>query len=176
MASAADSFQQLFALHRRSLARAVYSRVNDRELAEDIAAETFRIAWEKQMNGTTITAGWLFTTARNLIGDEYRRRARLRDRHERLVTEATSDVATWSDNERDLELHDAIARLAPAEALILQLTYWDGLNAREAAAFLECSVAALWMRLSRARAALRRQLESPNFAATEDATGGEVRG
>ncbi len=51
-----------------------------------------------------------------------------------------------------------MTRLRPADALVLQLTYWHGLSAGEAAQFLECSTGALWVRLTRARAALRREL------------------
>ncbi len=42
---------------------------------------------------------------------------------------------------------------------MLQLTYWDGLTARESAQFMGCSTAAVWVRLTRARAALRELLE-----------------
>ena len=49
----------------------------------------------------------------------------------------------------------ALRSLSFADQEVLALTAWDGLNAKDAAAALECSRSAYAMRLSRARRRLR---------------------
>jgi len=159
-----DAFADLFQQHYRSLVRFVYYRIGDRTSAEDLASETFAIAWRKQMEGILIDVRWLFVTARNLIGNEYQRRAGQRYREEQAVMGMLASVEAWSDAIDDIDLRLAMARLRPEDALVLQLTYFDGLTTRQAAAFLDCSLGAFWVRQTRARAALRTLLEDPDRA------------
>ncbi len=165
MGSEFDAFATLFKGSYRTIVRFIFLRVNDRALAEDLAAESFAIAWAKHLSGVTIDLRWLFATARNVVGNEYQRRVRERARVQNVAMEELVNVEAWGFQIEDLDLDLAMRRLRPSDALLLQLTYWDGLSATQAAAFLDCSVAALWVRLTRARAALRILLD-PSAAAT----------
>lgn len=155
----APDFEQLYRANFVRLVRFAYYRVGDRATAEDVAAEVFALAWARRVDADTFAVGWLFTAAQNLIGNEYRRRLRVAKHQRELILAELAEPEAWELHVRDLDLRAALARLAPDDALVLQLTYWDGLTASEAGEFLECSTAAVWTRLTRARAALRTQLE-----------------
>lgn len=156
--SADSDFKELYSSTHLTLVRFIAYRIGDFEHAEDLAADVFRIAWEKHQAGTTVALPWLFATARNRIGNEYQRRKRDAQRYARIVAEQMTESETVSSESRDDELREAMERLRPAEQLVLQLVYWDDLSASETATFLGCSVPALWVRLSRARASLRSLL------------------
>jgi RNA polymerase sigma-70 factor (ECF subfamily) len=70
-----EAFAELYRLHHPRVIGFVLQRVNDRHLAEDLAAETFTraLAALPQLNycGPGL-AGWLITIARNLITDHFR--------------------------------------------------------------------------------------------------------
>lgn len=146
------------------LARYIYLRVSDWALAEDLADEVFLLAWEKCPHPGAIAPTWLFVTARHLIGNEYQRRQRERVRLQRAALEDLANVEAWGVQIEHLGLRIAMARLRPQDSLVLELTYWHGLSAKEASQFLECAVAALWVRLTRARAALRTLLDDASVA------------
>ncbi|MBO1901171.1 sigma-70 family RNA polymerase sigma factor [Leucobacter weissii] len=161
MESDSGAFAILYAESYRIIEGYVRGRVNDPGVAEELVGETFAIAWAKHRDGTVVTVGWLLKTARNLIGNEYRRRVRSREGFANAAMEHRAVLESEDDAERHADLRSAVMRLRPADRLVLYLTYWEGLPAAEAAGYLECSTAALWVRLTRARAALRRALEDP---------------
>jgi len=148
----------MFRERYRAVQRFVYQRVSDRELAEDIAAEVFQIAWKHFCAEGAVSMAWLVATSRNLIGTEHQRRSRSRAHIGYLLDEELEHFGAVDGAYEDLELRLAMARLRREDALALQLTYWDGLSASEAALLLECSVPAFWARLSRARRALKALL------------------
>ncbi|MDQ0613554.1 RNA polymerase sigma factor (sigma-70 family) [Microbacterium sp. W4I4] len=102
---------------------------------------------------TRIGAAWLLQTARNLIGDAYRKRDRERVGLRDLASSTPTDSSF-----AHAELRIALSTLAPADREVLELFYWDGLSADEIAVVVGCRTSAAWKRLSRARAALRSLL------------------
>ncbi|MGB3375465.1 MAG: sigma-70 family RNA polymerase sigma factor [Microbacterium sp.] len=173
----AEAFTKLYLSNYRTLVRYAYLRVNDRALAEDLADDAFLLAWEKAPSPEAITSRWLFATVRNLIGNEYQRRDRERIRVQQAGMEEAASVEAWGLHIEQIGLRLAMSRLRPEDSLVLQLTYWHGLSAAEAAQFLDCTVAALWVRLTRARAALRALLDDTSIMPTRRrARGGDVRG
>lgn len=153
-------FARLYEDTYLKVVRFAFYRLGERSIAEDVAADAFALAWSRRHQADTFAVGWLFATAKNLIGHEYRRRKRVLRRQREMITATLAEPDTWAMHVRDLDLQRALSRLKPDDSLVLQLTYWDGLSAGEAAAFLDCSTSAVWTRLNRARAALRLQLES----------------
>jgi RNA polymerase sigma-70 factor (ECF subfamily) len=131
-------------------------RLNDRRAAEDATAEVFRIAWQRHAKGDELTLPWLYRVARNVVGNEYRRsrRARALDQKSRLMADPHTDPA----NDPALQVRAALARLKPRQRELLFMAYWEDLTASEMAHVLGCSIPALWVRLNRARAALRAVL------------------
>jgi RNA polymerase sigma-70 factor (ECF subfamily) len=146
------------AVHRDSYPRVyryVRRRVESPELAEELAADVFRVVWQKWHDQPHADIAWLLTVARNLIGNAYRSR----DRFVALQAKLRASAALRSGaDSADLLVHDAMAALRDSERDILQLAYWDELSMAEIAGVLQCSEAAAKVRLHRARAAFRKQM------------------
>lgn len=132
----------------------------DASVAEDLAAETFTIAWAQRAQLPREARPWLFGVARNLVASDRRvqgrrRRLELRIRAERPAA-GEDPIALVTTG---IDLQAAWARLSDGDREALALVAWDGLTGREAAQVLGCTRAAFSVRLSRARRRLRRHLE-----------------
>ncbi|MDX1662442.1 MAG: sigma-70 family RNA polymerase sigma factor [Candidatus Promineifilaceae bacterium] len=72
-----DAFAQLYDAYIEQVYRFVHYRVGERQLAEDLSADTFLKAWEHldryEERGLPFGA-WLFRIARNTVIDHYRTR------------------------------------------------------------------------------------------------------
>jgi RNA polymerase sigma-70 factor (ECF subfamily) len=159
-----DAFRALFAANYLHVLRYTERRVDDQQVAEDIAADTFELAWTRLQQGRHVDRPWLFLTASFKLRDHYKRGSRRRAAEAalgRLVEEPTDHLGTLDR----MALHDALLSLTEREREAVMLTYWEGLTAAEAAAVLRCSTSAVWVALSRARTKLRGILE-PDFTTT----------
>lgn len=157
----AAAFERVFRADHAALVAFCFRRVGDRELAQDLTAETFRIAWSRWDEARRSDRAWLFGVARNLIGNEYRRRSahpsfRLEEADGTGLPGGRTDSGFGA-----VEVLAALDTLRPADQEVLRLTYWDGLSAAEAAEHLGTTVAAVWVRLSRARRAFARAWQDP---------------
>lgn len=151
------AFEALFAEHHAAVLRYVERRVDDREQARELTMDCFEIAWRRYDTSEPLGRPWLLQTARNLVGDSYRRRDR-----EREGLRALDATAGGPDNTfENADLRIALRHLRDADREILELFYWDGLTAPEIAVVVGCRTSAAWKRLSRARDALRVLLEEP---------------
>ncbi|MDK1472749.1 sigma-70 family RNA polymerase sigma factor [Streptomyces sp. 549] len=139
----------------------VHRRTGERGTAEEVTAETFRIAWEHTLGGGELSPGWLFVTARNLLRNHHRAAARLGELHRRVADELGRAPAGPADS----AVLDALERLPGRHREVLLLTYWDGLGAAEAGAVLGCTAPAVWVRLHRARRAFRDLHTAPEESA-----------
>ncbi|WP_104175445.1 RNA polymerase sigma factor [Arthrobacter sp. Y81] len=154
------------ALHKDNYPR-VYSyirrRIDDPELAQELAADVFRVVWQKpQATGSEIA--WLLTIARNLVGNAYRARDRQQALQEKLRIATTT---TFEGSDENATVHDAMAALREKDRDILQLAYWDGLTMAEIAGVLRCTESAAKVRLHRARAAFRKHLSAHSESITQ---------
>ncbi|GAA1998333.1 sigma-70 family RNA polymerase sigma factor [Microbacterium pumilum] len=157
-----ETFRTLFDAHYPAVFGYLRRRVADVEDAEELAADVFRLAWEKQDPRSPFQRAWLFRVAANRLTDWYRRQGLRRDVEAALrcrLEEAASRIGV----EDSVAVRDAVRALPFREQEALQLTYWDGMSASEIAAVLDCSTAAVWTLLSRARARLRAMLGEPSL-------------
>lgn len=145
------SFEALFRAHYNKVLRFIERRI-DQDDAPDLCARCFEIAHSKFDPTDPFGLPWLYQTARNLLGNAYRKRDRERELVARLGSLQPGDSAPA---ERELEIRVALAKLPPKDREAVQLTYWEGLTAAEVGAVLGCSEQAAWKRLSRAKAQLR---------------------
>lgn len=136
-------------------------RRTGQESAEDLASETFLVAWRRFDSLPSDPLPWLFGVARNLIGNHRRgtgRRdaflARLRDEPEPAPGDPSDEVTSRA------EILMAFRRLSSRDRETLGLVAWEGLPADRAAKVLGCSVGAFWVRLHRARRRLAAELEA----------------
>lgn len=154
-AATAARFAALYREHYGRVVAYAYRRLGDRAAAEDCASEVFRIAWEKIGDGVP-TPGWLFTTARYSVYHSRRDAAR---RTALDLTMAQELGRAADDDGLDRRLLAALDRLPEPARELLLAHYWDGLSGAECAALAGCSAQAIWIRLHRARQALRQEYE-----------------
>jgi RNA polymerase sigma-70 factor (ECF subfamily) len=142
-------------------------RVEDREDAADVVAETFLIAWRRLAE---VPAGaearlWLYAVARRTIANLHRserRRTRLGGRlAESLRTELATRPAPTGEAAEALR---AMGELGDEDRELLLLVAWEGLAPSEAAKVLDVSSLAARSRLYRARRRLRALIEGDNKA------------
>lgn len=149
-------FDSLFAENFVKVQRYVERRIGDRSAAEEIAAETFLLAWNRHST-THVSLPWLYRTASHKIADHSKRSRRRQQVEEallRLEEEAPQAMPTLDR----LVLHDALRALAPREREVVMLTYWERLSAAEIGEVLGLSEGAVWTTLSRARTKLHNLL------------------
>lgn len=153
-----DAFRAFYRAHQRAVLRYVERRVSDQAVAEEVTADAFAVAW-RRWSTVEVTLPWMYRTARNKIGDVYRRNERRRAAQaalERLAEEPPASLATLDR----LALEEAIRTLSGREREAIYLTYWEGLDAAAAAVVLGASTTAVTVLLSRARSRLRAQLKA----------------
>ena len=142
-----------------------------RDLAEDVASETFLVAFSRIASYDTARAGaapWLYGIASNLIARHgrsekrrYRALAKLAPDGAITPHEAVAgrlDAATAKGR-----LAAALAKLPRAERDVLPLVAWAGLSQPEVAAALDVPAGTVRSRLHRARHEMRRALEDTSL-------------
>ncbi|WP_157874074.1 RNA polymerase sigma factor [Psychromicrobium lacuslunae] len=152
-----DRESQFVAMHQDcySLIYAfVQRRINDPEASQELAADVFRIVWQK-WQGEAPRLPWLYAVARNVIGNEYRSRERRRQLQSRLRAEA---VAQSGSNEPESYVLEVLETLKNADREVLQLAYWEQLSLAEIGVVLQISPTTAKVRLHRAREAFRRAM------------------
>ena len=157
--SAPDAFAAIFNRHFTPIHRYLARRVG-RECADDLAAQTFTVAFERR-GSFNLTADdarpWLYGIATKLLANHRRREQRQLQTIARLGAQPTeaSDAV-----ESDWELASVLASLAPAQLDLLLLHAWAELSYEQIAESLGIPVGTVRSRLARVRAFLRAELAS----------------
>ncbi|MEU0565284.1 RNA polymerase sigma factor [Nonomuraea sp. NPDC005983] len=161
-----ERFATVFDVHYEEIRRYIGRRL-DPGVAEDLAAETFLIAFRRRTRFDAARGGvraWLYGIATNLIGRH--RRAELRryramartgpppddSGHDQLVADRLSAEVTAA------RLAEALAGLSRGERDVVLLIAYGELTYDEVAAALGVANGTVASRLSRARAKLRNAL------------------
>lgn len=150
----AAEFDQFYREHRGVIRAACARRLIDSAAADDATSEVFRIAWQNFARRTTPELAWLYAIVRNVVGNEYRRQARAH----RLMQRLGSAISEGDRHDIGLLVRDAVCRLQQRDREILLMHYWLDLDGRVIAQALGISHPAVWVRLHRARSALRDRL------------------
>ena len=162
---------RLFADHADAIFGYAARRLGS-DMAADVTAETFAIAFEKwdrfdPVRGSELA--WLYGIASNLIRRQWRtERRRLRT----LMlaagrTDALIDPLLEVDHRSELtaqlaEAYALVASMSETDRDLLFLSAWQGLGPGEIAEALHVPVGTVKSRLSRMRAALRRERGGPS--------------
>jgi RNA polymerase sigma factor (sigma-70 family) len=154
LAAEEQAFIDLHSQHWGRVYRYSACRISDTCRAEELAADVFRIAWEKQLPEPP-GIGWLLATARHVLGNEYRGRRRRQKLLDRLEGEARGNVPQ-EDTGEQAAVADILGRLRERDREILMLSYWDDLTIPELGQALECSPSTASVRLHRARRAFAK--------------------
>ena len=133
----AELLRALHAEHGDALhAHAVRLCGGDRQRAEDLVQETLLRAWrhpEALDPDRGSVRAWLFTTARHLAIDAWRRRS---VRVSEVVTDALPEPPAEDETDRAVEawtVAEALARLSPAHREVLLECFYRGRSVAEAA-------------------------------------------
>lgn len=166
MITAPDAFEAVFDAHYAEIRRYIGRRVG-LDVAEDLASETFLIAFDQRETFDPSFGGvrpWLYGIATNLIGRH--RRAELRRYRalarsgpppdddgldERVADRVTAGVTVG-------RLAKALARLSGGERDVVLLVAYAGLGYADVASALGIAEGTVASRLSRARTKLRESL------------------
>lgn len=160
-----DHFTAVYQAHHRQVYAYAVTRAG-RQLADEVVAETFLVAWRRLSALPRATPlPWLLAVARRIVYERYR----AEERQQAVAAElrawiADASVADVADGvaERAAVL-TALARLSDDDRELLTLVAWHGLAPGQAARVLGCSTATYYVRLHRAR----RHLKNALAAATE---------
>jgi RNA polymerase sigma-70 factor, ECF subfamily len=131
------------------------------QTADEIAAETFLVAWRRWEAIPPDPLPWLYGVARNVVLQHQEDSGRQRRAQTALDHELRSQPAGAAEVE-DLRLWEAWAQLRAVDREVLALMAWEELSVADAARVLGCSAAVFSVRLHRARRRLERRLTAVN--------------
>ena len=124
------------------------------DLADDVLADVLLVLWRRLDDAPAgAELPWSYAVARGCLANARRGEDRRLSLVSRLRRERPPELPVPDDR-----VGAALTRLRPADAEVLRLWAWEGLEPRDLATVLDCSPGAAASRLSRARAALRDQL------------------
>jgi RNA polymerase sigma factor (sigma-70 family) len=151
-------FSELYEHHGPAV-RAYLARRVERDHVDDLAANTFMIAWRRLPGDIEDPLPWLYAVARNEVHAHRRRVAGRHRLTERLMAFTPRDAAVEPPPE-PLALGAAFARLTDKEREAMLLVAFEGLDHTEAGRLAGCSPETFTVRVSRARKKLRIALAS----------------
>ncbi|MEV7978670.1 sigma-70 family RNA polymerase sigma factor [Streptomyces sp. NPDC086519] len=159
-----EIFAAAYREHYWAVSRYVARRLDGRTgEVEEVVAEVFTVAWRRRADLPAAPLPWLYGVARNCLANAvrgYGRRRRLVDRLGNDDTAHGRHVVESPGSERPgAWVHEALARLSPADQEVLRLTAWEELGVDEVAVALGCGQRAAAMRLHRARRRLRAEID-----------------
>lgn len=157
------AFATLLETHLTSIVRIANTVLRDAAEAEDVAQEICLKIWsapEKVHAGPSGIMTWVYRATINQAIDRQRQRRRTD------VTDTPPDRPVSARQQTGLEEQElgsrvdrALAQLPERQQLALRLFHYEGLSQQEVADALTCSADAVESLLSRARRALRTDLE-----------------
>ena len=146
----------LFEAHERRVLAYALRRTATEADAEDIAAETFVVAWRRRREVPDDALPWLLGVARRLLANQRRGQGRRAGLFARLVQQR-SEVAAVSVGDEGPAIR-ALVRLSPSDQELLRLVAWEELDHRSIGLALGISENAVAIRLHRARQRFRDEL------------------
>lgn len=151
----AGAFELLYAKYYDKVFAIARGILLDQEEAADAVQEIFTLVYRhlNRFDRRARFSTWLFRIAVNRSIQQSRRNKH-RNRQVPL-NEAVGHIPEDSAPEVDPQVHEALARMQPADRALLVLFYWDELSLQEIADSVGCSVNAAKTRLYRARERFR---------------------
>lgn len=149
-----ERFRALVAEVADPVRRYLWRRL-DEATADDVLAETLVVLWRRLADEPREPIPWAIGIARKQLANA----RRAADRRERLVTRIavvdppreTAPAPADSEADSDAAVRRVLAGMRPADAELLRLWSWEGLEPRQLAVALGISVNAAAVRLHRAR-------------------------
>jgi len=130
------------------------------DVASEVVAETFLIAWRKLDGVPTEPLPWLLNVAGKALANR-RRSSQRRDAFTASLAGTLRALPPFDPTDAvptRMAIREALDRLPPAEREALTLVAWDGLDVGSGAAAAGCSRATFSVRLHRARRRMMKEL------------------
>jgi RNA polymerase sigma factor (sigma-70 family) len=176
------AFATIFDRHFRAVHTYLHRRAG-RDLADELAAETFAVAFERRAScrGTGTALPWLYGIATNLLRRSWRTerrqlRAYGRTGIDRWAAYEEEGVARVDSSSLDGRLAGALAAMRPRERDALLLYALADLSYDEIASALEVPVGTVRTWLHRARAVGQRELAAKPDALPLATSGADLNG
>ncbi len=158
-----EAFRALYREHHPTIRRYLAARAPASQV-DDLAAETFLVAWRRAADLPPHALPWLLNVAAKVLANQRRKSERAEALFERLVdvgrVAEPGAGATAERRDEHLAVLRALARLRPGDRELMLLAFWDGLRAPEIAVVVGVNAVAARARLSRARRRLERALRA----------------
>lgn len=154
--------------HLQRLHGAATRMLDDAAEAEDVCQEVFLRLWKQAPRwqpGRARLATWLYTVMLNACRDRLRKRRPQQPLDEHYQSEQIGPEGAHQQRERQRQLRQALAELAPRQRQALALFHDGQLSQAEAAEAMQISQDAFESLLARARRSLRAKLLRQNGAA-----------
>lgn len=140
-------FEQLVAAIADPVSRYLRRRTDD-ATADDVLSETLVVLWRRFDDVREPAIAWAIGIARRQLANAVRTQRR-QDRVARRLAENTPEPVR--DDGTAEAVRDSLARMRPADAEIIRLWAWEGLEPAQIAEVLEITPNAAAVRLHRAR-------------------------
>ncbi|MEI6713889.1 MAG: sigma-70 family RNA polymerase sigma factor [Verrucomicrobiota bacterium] len=165
LGGATDRYEEIVRRHERQIFAIAWSRLGNASLAEEAAQQAFVRGYLQlsQLKDGAKVGAWIGTMARNIainLSLMHRREMDKRERWsmEQVATTRDEDVESGEDCNPKV-LQEAMAELPTLSRECLVLFYLKGNSSAEAAGALGISEATFRVKLHRARASLRKEMD-----------------
>ncbi|MBQ9708554.1 MAG: sigma-70 family RNA polymerase sigma factor [Firmicutes bacterium] len=140
--------------------RYAYFRVHNEQLAEDITQETFLRYLNRKDHMGNYEMRYLYTIARNLCIDEFRKK-----REEKLPDENDSLMAHDSSESMvtHYAVHEALAKMSEEDRELLMLRFVNEESVGTISKYYNCSRFAIYRSIKKATVEFRRLVGSDNL-------------
>lgn len=161
-------FTQLFTEYHLHIRKYAVRQVGPDD-ADDLVNAVFSVAWRHSERVPQNPLPWLYTVARYEVLHHRRSQAR-----GHRVTSRLSGLAETGDHEHDhadavagqAHMQQVLDQMPAKEAEVLTLTAWEGLSPAQIATVMQCTTAAVRVRLHRARRRAQALLAAPTQTPT----------
>ena len=164
-----DGFVEIIKDYKDGLMFYINGIVGDLHTAEELTEDTFvKIVTKKpKFSGKSSFKTWLYAIGRNVTLDFLRKRSKLKEISAEecinLTAEESDFEKAFLKEERKIILHKTMCRLKPEYRQVLQLIYFENFSNKEVATVMKKSVHNVEVLVSRARKALKQELEKEDF-------------
>lgn len=151
-----EAFTSMYRAFYGNVLRYFRRRCDGEDAARDLTAEVFTICWRRWNDIPEPSLPWLYGCASKALNNHRRRGL-----SERAMVHQLCADPVWNSpaaGAEHLDVLDALSLLSEGDQEILRLVAWEGLEGPDLAGALECTPNAAAVRLHRARARLRKQL------------------
>lgn len=137
-----EAFGEIYTFFYKPIFRYLYFSVRNRELAQDLTQDTFFKAWKALLSGSTSNGSfkaYLYTIARNLVIDYYRKKKEVSldaigEYVEHLLVEDPQDLISQDEDKQMVS--NALTKLEENERQFIVLRFFEDLRFSEMAKIL----------------------------------------